>query len=99
MELATVCGFTDPTKNTAHSKRKLAITSLVTSKEEIGHQNIKLPARQKRDDAHQLYYQQGAAVLHDRRFPAIWGAGKMDDQQSKTIEGEYLEFEFLIRLS
>jgi hypothetical protein len=85
VELATVCGFTDPTKNTAHSKRKFAITSLLTSKEEIGHQNIKLAARHKSDDAHRMY-QQGDAVLHDRRFRAIWGTRKIDQ---KTIESEY----------
>jgi hypothetical protein len=93
VELATVCGFTDPTKNTAHSKRKFAITSLVTSKEEIGHQDIKLLASHKNDDAHRVY-QQGAAVLHDRRFRAIWGAGKRDEHPDESTEGEYLEFQF-----
>jgi hypothetical protein len=92
VELTTVCGFTNPTKNTAHSKRKFVITSLVNAKDEIGHHNIKLAAHHKSDDAHRVY-QQGAAVLHaDRCFRAIWGAGKMDD---KTIEGEYWKFEFL----
>jgi hypothetical protein len=51
-QLATLCGFKDPHKNTAHSKRKHAITSLVSATEGIGHQNIKTAARHKSDDAH-----------------------------------------------
>jgi hypothetical protein len=52
VELAKVCGFKDPSKNIAHSKRKFAITSLVSAKEEIGHQNIKTAAWHKSDDTH-----------------------------------------------
>jgi hypothetical protein len=88
VELATVCGFTDPHKNTAHSKRKFAITSLVSAKEEIGNQNIKVAARHKSDDAHRQY-QRSAPALHDRRFRAIWAAGKTREED-KTIGGELL---------
>lgn len=90
VELATVCGFTDPSRNTAHSKRKFAITALTSATEEIGHQNIKIAARHKSDDANRTY-QQGAAKVHDSRFRALWNTGKEKD---KTIEGEhFLEFE------
>ena len=82
VELAILCGFTDPTKNTAHSKRKYAITNLCSAPEEIGHQNIKLAARHKSDDANRVY-QQSAPELHDRRIRAIFGV--------RTNTGEYLE--------
>jgi hypothetical protein len=70
-----------------HSKRKFAITSLVSAKEEIGNQNIKVAARHKSDDAHRQY-QRSAPALHDRRFRAIWAAGKI--REDKTIGGDLL---------
>jgi hypothetical protein len=81
VELAKVCGFKDPNKNTAHSKRKFAITSLVSAKEEIGHQNIKTAARHKSDDAHRQY-QRSAAALHDRLLRALWAGGNKDEKGS-----------------
>jgi hypothetical protein len=84
VRLATQCGFDNPKKNTAHSKRKYAITCLTMAKEDLGHQNVKLAARHKSDDANRQY-QQGAATLHDRRFRAMWAAGGGTD---KEIEGK-----------
>ena len=82
VELAKLCGYTNPTKNTAHSKRMHAITNLCSAPEEIGHQNIKLAARHKSDDGNRVY-QQSAAVLHDRRIRAVFGV--------KPNTGECLE--------
>jgi hypothetical protein len=82
VELAKLCGFTDPQRNTAHSKRKFTITALLSHHEEIGHQNIKVAARHKTDDANRQY-QRSAATLHDRRFRAIWGPGGSKDTTSE----------------
>ena len=87
VSLATLCGFKNPEKNTAHSKRKYAITLLNAAPEEIGHQNMKLAARHKSDDANRVY-QQSAPVIHDRRIRAMWGSGIINEDD-KT--GEYLE--------
>jgi hypothetical protein len=85
VRLATQCDFDNPQKNTAHSKRKYAITSLTTAKEDLGIANIKVAARHKSDDAHRQY-QQGAPILHDRRIRAMWAA----NGGTNEIEGKCL---------
>jgi len=87
VKLATKCGFDDPKKNTAHSKRKYAITCMKMATENLGHQNVKLAARHKSDDAHNQY-EQGAATLHDRRFRTMWAANGGTDNKMK-IDGEF----------
>jgi hypothetical protein len=49
------------------------------AKEDLGHQNIKLAARHKSDDGHRQY-QQGAALLHDRRIRTMWAANRGTDE-------------------
>ena len=55
--------------------------------ENLGHQNVKLAARHKSDDAHNQY-EQGAATLHDRRFRTMWAANGGTDNKMK-IDGEF----------
>jgi hypothetical protein len=86
VRLATQCDFDNPQKNTAHSKRKHAITSLTTAKEDLGIANIKVAARHKSDDAHRQYQQGAAPILHDRRIRAMWAA----NGGANEIEGKCL---------
>jgi hypothetical protein len=85
VRLATQCDLDNPQKNTAHSKRKYAITSLTTAKEDLGIANIKVAARHKSDDAHRQC-QQGAPFLHDRCIRAMWAA----NGGANEIEGKCL---------
>jgi hypothetical protein len=89
-DTATLCGFKDPEKNTAHSKRKHTIASPVSTKEKIGHQNIMTAALHKSEDTHDLH-QGSAPALHDRCFCALFNpAGSNNVKEDNNARGECL---------